>query len=143
MPTEKQLANLRPWKKGECPNPGGRRKRPQSDANLALLLSPIPQFMLNAINRNGKLLEKGATWAQAISIGQARKAIAGSSECAKELRESVEGKAPARIELTEEKTVEVRVVFDPPPAKKRKPIDDVIDVPAIADTPEPEPQSNE
>ena len=102
MATEKQLAALEPgkWKPGQSGNPGGRsRKRPQSEANEDLLRSEIPPMMLAAMNKNGRILRAHATWADAIALGLGRKAVAGDSACAKELRESVEGKSVQRIEL--------------------------------------------
>ena len=63
-----------------------------------------------------EVLKKGACWADAIAYGLARKAVAGDSAAAKELRESVEGKSVQRVELTspEDKGFEVKVTFEMP-----------------------------
>jgi hypothetical protein len=96
MPTEKQLANLRPpWKPGErVPGAGRPRKRPISEAYDDLVRSVAPGPVRAALG-----LGKDATWADCIALGQARRAVKGDSACAKEVREGVEGKSTQRIEL--------------------------------------------
>lgn len=116
-------ATLKPWGPNNPPPIGGRpRKRPQSEANEELLRSEIPEVMRLSMNKGmGKeVLKKGACWADAIAYGLARKAVAGDSAAAKELRESVEGKSVQRVELTspEDKGFEVKVTFEMP-AKAR------------------------
>jgi hypothetical protein len=146
MPTEKQLANLRPpWKPGEhVPGAGRPRKRPQSEANDERLREVLPEPMRVALNKmsiggaplRSELLKKGATWADAIALGLSKKALQGDSFAAKELRESVEGKSVQRFELgaPEDRGFSVSVSFEPLPEKLQKKLGgEVIDV-----TPEPE-----
>lgn len=114
-----QYRGLKPFQPGVSGNPAGRpRKRPQSEANDELLRSEVPEIMRTSMNKGmGKeVLAKGATWADAIAYGLARKAVAGDSAAAKELRESVEGKSVQRVELTspEDKGFEVKVSFEMP-----------------------------
>ena len=102
-------------------NAGGRpRRRPQSDANMELLRSPLPEFLRRAINNRGILLEKNCTWAQAIAVSMGKKALAGHPEAAKELRESTEGRAMQRIEMAgDQPLLNVRVSFEPAPTGPR------------------------
>src|SRR2546423_1749008 len=116
MPSEASLANLKPYRAGESGNPGGRpRKRPQSEASDDLLRSTIPEVLRTSMNKGmgNDVLKKGATWADAIAYGLARKAIAGDAAAAKELADRVEGKPTQRIELTrtEDCTPEFVVVY--------------------------------
>jgi hypothetical protein len=146
--TDKQLAALEPtkWRPGQSGNPAGRRpNRPLTQAYDEILRSPVPEA-----ERKAMRLAPGVTWAQAIAQSKVRQACrhtGNSVPAAKEMRESVEGKSVQRIELSGERSVQVNVVFDdPPPAKRRKPLDaidaDVIDQPLIEDTPpKPEDQS--
>jgi hypothetical protein len=96
MPTEKQLANLRPpWKPGErVPGAGRPRKRPISEAYDDLVRSIAPANVRTAMG-----LGKDATWADCIALGQARKAVRGDAVAAKEVREGIEGKATQRFEF--------------------------------------------
>lgn len=113
---------------GNPGGPGRPRKRPQSEANDDLLRMEIPDQMLRQLNTimvaghatTMQILKKGATWADAIAYGLAKKAVQGDATCAKELRESVEGKSVQRIELQspEDRGFEVRVTFDLPAKSK-------------------------
>ena len=119
-------ANLKPWGPNNPPplSPGRSRKRPQSEANDDLLRTEIPDAWRKAMNsvmmdgrkQNVEILKKGATFADAIAYGLAKKAMIGDATAAKELRESVEGKSVQRVELSspEDKGFEVRVTFEPP-----------------------------
>lgn len=124
-------ANLKPWGPNNPPplSPGRPRKRPQSEANDDLLRMEIPESMLRQLNtvmQNGRavqmqILKAGATWADAIAYGLAKKAVMGDATAAKELRESVEGKSVQRVELTspEDKGFEVKVTFELPAAQRQ------------------------
>jgi len=119
---------LKPWKPGESGNPAGRpRKRPQSEAHEDFLRMVLPDSFrkeLNKINRiklaNGReipmdFLMPGATMADAIAVGLGKRALGGDATCAKEMRESVEGKATQRFELSSaDSGIEVRVSFEAP-----------------------------
>lgn len=112
------------FKPGHVPSPesGPKRKRPMSEANDDLLRQEIPEEMLLGLNtaviggvrKNMKILKKGATWADAIAYGLVKQALLGQVPAAKELRESVEGKATQRIELIsqEDKQIELSVIFE-------------------------------
>lgn len=128
------IKNLRPWtsKDGDNPpprSPGAPRKRPQSEANDDLLRMTLPEDWRKAINtvkvdgvrKPVELLKPGATFADAIAVGLGKKAIAGDATCAKELRESVEGRSVQRIEMSapEDRGFEVRVTFESPTAPRR------------------------
>jgi hypothetical protein len=101
-------------------NPGGRPpKRPQSEANDALLRMPASAEVVVALREFG--LKPGATVADVVAVCLYREALKGNVQAAKELRESVEGKSVARVELLtqEEKTIELAVVFDNVPDSVR------------------------
>lgn len=121
-----------PWQPGESGNPNGRpRKRPLSEGYDDLLRQEIPEVMLRQLNTmlvNNRpvtvnVLKKGATWADAIAYGQAKKAAQGDATCAKEMREGVEGKATQRVELIspEDKGFEVKVSFEMPAGRRPLP----------------------
>ena len=91
--------NLRPpWRKGEgSPNPSGRPKRlPISDTYALFAREPIPESVRKAMRKRGVNLEPGATFAEAVCLQMLMKAMAGDPKAAKEIRESVEGKAAQR-----------------------------------------------
>lgn len=91
--------NLRPpWRKGApSPNPTGRPHRlPISDTYESLADEPIPDSVRKAMKRNGVPLEPGATFAQALALRVWMRALNGDPVAAKELRESMEGKAAQR-----------------------------------------------
>jgi hypothetical protein len=97
------------FKPGNPGGPGRPRKRPQSEAYDSVLQMELPMEVCRAMK-----LEKGSTWADAIAIAIARKAITGDVAAAKEMREAVEGKATQRIELTspEDKGFELHVTYE-------------------------------
>ena len=98
------------FKKGTSGNPGGRPKRRLvTDAYAKYLASEVPREVRNAMR-----LEPGATWAECIAVAQIRKASRGSHECARELREAVEGKAMQRIELDTQSEVTFSVHYATP-----------------------------
>jgi hypothetical protein len=138
MPSERSLANLKPFVPGQSGNPGGRRKRVLSEANERLLASPIPEVMrraLNAVKAGGQkmqieLLKPGAVWADAIALGLAKKGVAGDPICAKELRESSEGRLPFAVELHEEAEININVSFERNPLTNKQ--SELIDVEPMA-----------
>src|SRR5580692_1218594 len=88
----KSLANLRKWAPGQSGNPSGRpRKRPISDRYAEIDETVLPDDVRNAVG-----LPKGATYGDAIALGQARQAIKGKPEAARELREAIEGRTSQR-----------------------------------------------
>ncbi len=98
-----------PWKPGQSGNPTGLnagrpRKRPLTEAYDDRLRSLVPPEVRMAMK-----LPKDATWADAIALGIARKAIAGDVNAAKEQREATEGKAPQRIEIATPKDREIKL----------------------------------
>ena len=106
------LENLKPFEKGNPGGPGRPRKRPVSEAYDDHVRELLPTEVRVAMK-----LKPGATWADAIAVGLARKAVAGDVGAAKEIREAVEGKATQRIELVspEDRGFEVRVEYAAPP----------------------------
>jgi hypothetical protein len=102
--TARQLANLRPAKSGEVRNPLGiNRGRTYSDRYEEVAISPLPEKIRLKINQQlgQNLLPKGTTWAQANALRRHIGAVVeGNTADAKEIREAVEGKAIARMEVT-------------------------------------------
>jgi hypothetical protein len=88
----KSLSNLRKWAPGQSGNPSGRpRKRPISDRYAEMVETVLPDDLRNAVG-----LPKGATYGDAIALSQARQAIKGKPEAAREIREAIEGKTTQR-----------------------------------------------
>ena len=108
--------NLRPpWGKGEpSPNPSGRSKRlPISDTYAQIATQPISESVRRVLKRKGLPLQSGATFADAVVLGVMMKALLGDSRAAKEVRESIEGKAGQRAEKPgNNEPVNIRVVYD-------------------------------
>lgn len=110
LPADKTRGLKAPWQPGQSGNPNGRpRKRPLSEAHDDVLRMELPMEVRVAMK-----LKAGATWADAIALGIARKAVAGDVSAAKEMREAVEGKATQRIELVtpEDRGFDVNVRFE-------------------------------
>jgi hypothetical protein len=108
--------NLRPpWQKGgPSPNPSGRPKRlPISDTYALFALEPIPESIRQAMKRRGIPIEPGATFADALVLQMWVKAMAGDPKAAKEIRESIEGKAAQRpADPGDNGPVTIHVVYD-------------------------------
>jgi len=93
-----------------------------SEANEDLLRMVIPEAWrkaMNSVTIGGvkqvvEILKPGATFADAIAYGLAKNALQGDASCAKEMRESTEGKATQRVELVspEDRGFEVSVTFE-------------------------------
>lgn len=96
------LANLKPWGPDNPPprSPGRPRKRPQSEAYEEWLRTEIPPHKVAAFRAEGIILKKGATNADMVAMAMGKEAIKGNVNAAKEMRESVEGKATQRIEMS-------------------------------------------
>jgi len=107
--------NLRPpWQKGgPSPNPSGRPKRlPISEIYALFAPEPIPESIRKMMKRRGVPIEPGATFADTLALQMWTKAMAGDPKAAKEIRESIEGKAGQRPENPGDKDpVTIRVVY--------------------------------
>jgi hypothetical protein len=88
--------SLRPyrWQKGQpSPNPGGRPKRaPISDAYARHVENPLPDDLRRKLR-----LPKGASWADAMALGQLRSAVKGNTVAAKEIADRIEGRVTQPI----------------------------------------------
>ncbi len=103
-----------------------------SEANEDLLRMVIPEAWrkaMNSVTIGGvkqvvEILKPGATFADAIAYGLAKNALQGDASCAKEMRESVEGKATQRIEVVspEDRGFQVSVTFEMPVNERRAPL---------------------
>lgn len=81
------------WKPGQSGNPSGRpRKKPLTERYEQVLEEALPEKARLKLG-----LAPGATYGDAIAAGQARKAVMGATEAAKEIREAVEGKSPQAV----------------------------------------------
>src|SRR5215469_15393528 len=80
----RSIKNLRPWQKGESGNPGGRPRKPISDAYADLAEHPFPGD------------KHGRTYAQRLAEAQFRAAIKGRTEAAREIANRIEGPAESR-----------------------------------------------
>jgi len=82
---------------GKSGNPGGRpKKRPISGRYADVAEMKLPDDLQKVLR-----LLKGATYGDAIAMGQVRAAIKGKTEAAREFREAIEGKATQRIEIAD------------------------------------------
>lgn len=94
------------WRKGQpSPNPTGRPKRaPISDAYASHLGEPLPDEIRSRLK-----LPDGATWANAIALGQIRSALKGNTVAAKEIADRVEGRVRQPVEVATPEGGEIRV----------------------------------
>lgn len=108
--------NLRaPWRKGEpSPNPSGRPRRlPISDTYALFAQLPIPESIRKAMKRRGVPIEPSATFADALVLQVLMKAADGDTKAAKEVRESIEGRAGERPDAPgANEPVTIHVVYD-------------------------------
>jgi Family of unknown function (DUF5681) len=115
-------ANLAPrWVKGQSGNPAGRpKKRPITDEYFDLADKPLPEKLRKKLERDfGIKLPPGITWSQTAALRRFMEACGikiekGGTRAAKEIRESIEGKAPERLEITgpERKEITILVKYD-------------------------------
>jgi Family of unknown function (DUF5681) len=98
---------LRPyqWQKGQpSPNPGGRpRKAPISNAYARHVEDPLPDDLRSKLR-----LSQGATWADAMALGQLRSAVRGNTVAAKEIADRIEGRVTQPISGENGEPVEVK-----------------------------------
>jgi uncharacterized protein DUF5681 len=106
-----RIENLKPWKPGESGNLLGRpKRRPISDRYEDRAETPLPEK-----ERIKRRLARGATYADALALGQFNAALNGRTDAAREIREAIEGKAQQRLELANRR-VEIHVKYDDPPS---------------------------
>jgi hypothetical protein len=74
--------------------PRGKCKK-ISEAYQAQIEDVVPEEMRNALGFTGEM-----TWAELIALGVVREAAAGNVPAAKEIRETLEGKTPEKLEHT-------------------------------------------
>jgi hypothetical protein len=81
---------------GQSGNPSGRPKKGLlTDCYEALIEQPLPEDL-----RVGMKLPEGAIWGDAIAMGQARAAIKGKTDAAREIGDRLEGKARQPVEVS-------------------------------------------
>jgi hypothetical protein len=95
------------WQKGQpSPNPGGRpKKAPISEAYAHHVLEPLPDEIRLKLK-----LQKGATWADAIALGQLRSAVKGNTVAAREIADRVEGRVTLPMEVETPEDTQLRIV---------------------------------
>lgn len=93
---------LKPWKPGQSGNPGGRPKKDPITRRYEVRLErKLPPEFMKQLNAKGADLPPGSTYGDAIAAGIIQVAIKGKADNAKEVREAIEGKATARIAITD------------------------------------------
>jgi Family of unknown function (DUF5681) len=91
-----QAMEANKWKPGQSGNPTGRpRKTPVSDAYAKHVGKRLPDEIRLRLR-----LPKGATWADAMALGQLRSAVKGKTDAAREIADRVDGKAMQLVELS-------------------------------------------
>jgi hypothetical protein len=101
----KNISGLIPFKPGQSGNPNGRpKKTPITDEYEKLAGKKYPETLRISFNKKWKVevLKKGATYAEANAAAKYLAGINGDTAASKEFRESIEGKAKVRVELTGE-----------------------------------------
>lgn len=95
----RSLQNLRPFRRGQSGNPGGRPKKLISTVYADLAEAKVPGD------------KKGRTYAQVLAEAQFRAAIKGKTEAAREIANRIEGKVERaqRVEIVSNDPFEVRV----------------------------------
>lgn len=110
-------SGLKPFKKGQSGNPGGRpKKRPITDEYFALSEKPLPDKLRKRLERQWAMeIQKGTTYAEANAMRRYLDTLEkGGHPSSREIRESIEGKAPERLEITgaERKEIVIRLIHD-------------------------------
>jgi hypothetical protein len=92
-----RIENLRPpWKPGQSGNLSGRpKKRPITERYAYFLEVPVSDR-----ERIKRGLPKGATYGDAIALGQMKRAIT-NTQAAREIREAIEGRALQAVRIEE------------------------------------------
>ena len=107
----RSLANLVTWQPGQTGNPGGRpKKKPITDRYLRIVETELPDEIRAAIG-----LPRGATFGDAIALAQARQAIKGETNAAREIREAIEGRGITPADF-EGKNQAMTIIWDMPMA---------------------------
>src|SRR5271167_3346568 len=100
----RSLRNLRPAKPGEVRNPlGVNKKRPITDEYWQVSQEAMPEVVVRRFNKECRcvLLKPGDTWARGVAVRVHFEAVMEASiRAMREMRESIEGKAPQRLEIT-------------------------------------------
>jgi hypothetical protein len=109
--------NLRPpWKPGQSGNPSGRpRKRPISDRYAAFAEMPLSEKQCRELG-----FAPGTTYGDAVTKNLYDSAINGKCAAAREIREGIEGRAAERREATAPEIINLHVVCDKAPTKRRE-----------------------
>src|SRR5881394_3598043 len=97
------------FKPGHAGGPGRPKRTPISDAYREILATEFPKDLAKKMG-----LRIGSTWLDAIALQGARAALRttdGGTAARKEIRESVEGKAPMRFEVRQDGEIEFLVSF--------------------------------
>jgi len=112
---KRQLANLRPIKKGEVRNPHGR---PKKEVCITSIINEMLTEQANIKDKNGVRVEK--TWLQLYSEAVLRHAIKGNSTAIKEIWDRIDGKQSQDINLNVRRIEdELRALPPPRPRKKQ------------------------
>ena len=105
------LKHLSPWKPGQTGNPNGRpRKKPITDRYREAIEEELPDEDREALG-----LPRGATIGDAIAKKMARRAAfdeVRAVESAREIRESIEGRAPQSIDVNEARDIQIHVSYE-------------------------------
>jgi hypothetical protein len=137
------------WQPGVSGNPAGRpKKQPITTAYRDRADEPIPEEMrtqlniivVNGVRKNAELLKPGATWADAIALGQAQKAVAGDATSAKEFADRIEGKAVQRLQIEDYEYEMVQVFETAVEARQEKALE-ANPAARLIDTPAEHPQT--
>jgi hypothetical protein len=109
------------WKPGQpSPNPAGRpRKRPITEAYEKWMRAAVDPRDRAKFAEKGYYLAADATNADAVAFAQGRKALAGDTLAAKEMREAIEGRSKMRIEVNSMATPRLVVQYEPAILKER------------------------
>jgi hypothetical protein len=110
------------FKKGKSGNPGGRPKsRAMTASYEARLDRPLPPALIEQLNKAGGDFKTGATYRDALALGQVLAGIKGATEAAKEIANRVEGRIPlappANIDTGNRKVI-FEIEFVKPNAKR-------------------------
>lgn len=115
---------------GQSGNPSGRpSRRRMSERYEELLEQALPEDL-----RVGLKLKPGATWGDAIALGQARAAIKGKTDAAREIADRVEGKARQQVDVKGDVTIDLAERIERARKAARRALDAVEDK---ANDPEP------